>query len=512
MAESHGIVFLVGAGPGDPGLLTLRGAQLLGRAQTVLYDRLVAPELLSLAPAGACRIYVGKRPGHHAMEQDEINALLIREAREGRTVVRLKGGDPFVFGRGGEEALALAEAGVPFEIVPGITAGIAGPACAGIPVTHRGLSSAVVLVTGHEDPGKADSDLDYEALARIGTVVFYMGVSRLADIARKLIDAGRPADTPAAAIQQATTARQRTVVATLATLAERAEAERLAPPAIIVVGQVARLREHIRWFELRPLAGKTIVVTRTREQAGELSARLRDLGARVVELPTIAVEPLDAGPLRAALERIADFTWLAFTSPNGVDRFFACLADGGRDARCLAGLRVAAIGPGTAQRLAERGLRADLLPPRAVAESLTEAMLAAGVGPADRVLLPRAKDARDVLPQALRDAGARVDEIAVYRTVLPEMVDSDALAMVVSGEADLVTLTSSSTARHFAVLVEAHGGPEALDAVRRTVDLAAIGPITAATAGELGLRVAVEATEHTIDGLVEAIRRWAAGP
>jgi uroporphyrinogen III methyltransferase/synthase len=510
LANDFGTVYLVGAGPGDVGLLTRRGAELLARAEAVVYDRLVAPEMLALAPDEAERLYVGKSPSHHAMSQEEINALLVRLAQQGRRVVRLKGGDPFVFGRGGEEALTLREAGIPFEIVPGITAGIAGPAYAGIPVTHRGLTSAVVLVTGHEQPGKAESDLDYAALARIGTIVFYMGVGRLDEIARGLMSAGRDAGTPAAVVERATTSRQRTVGADLAHLAQAAAEQGVDAPAIVVVGDVASLADTLAWCDHRPLFGETILVTRTRTQASELSSQLRDLGARVLECPTIAIEPAGEEALRAALGNIGVYQWLVLTSPNGVERFCRGLADCGGDARRLAGVRLAAIGPGTASRLADFGLRADLVPAEAVGESLAQALVEAGAGQGTRVLLARATDARDVVPETLRRAGAEVTEVGLYRTVLPPKVDEAALEAVAQGEVTLVTFTSSSTAQHFARLVEERRGRDVLDHVRRTVNVAAIGPITAATARELGFGVAVESSEHTIAGLVAAIARWSA--
>ncbi len=504
-----GKVYLVGAGPGNAGLLTLRGAEVLARAETVVYDRLAAPELLALAPEAARRIYVGKSPEGHTLEQDEINALLVSEGRAGRTVVRLKGGDPFVFGRGGEEALALREAGIEFEVVPGVTAGLAGPAFAGIPVTHRGVSSAVALVTGHEEPGKAESDLDYAALARIGTVVFYMGVAQIGEIARRLMKEGRAGETPVAIIERATTARQRTVRATLATAAERVRTEKVQAPAVTVVGEVAALGERLAWVERQPLWGRTILVTRTREQASDLVRQLRDLGARVLELPTIAIEPLPQDELAGAIEDLAEFDWLAFTSANAVDLFFKCLTDGGSDARALAGRRVAAIGPATAARLAEHGIRADLEPEEAVAESLAAALLEAGVGGGTRVLLPRAAEARDVLVETLRQEGALVEEIAVYRTVVPAAVDEASLEALRAGEVDLVTLTSSSTARHFVSLIQSRGGEELLARIKGQLKFASIGPITSNTATELGLTVAVESAEHTVPALVETIRRWA---
>ncbi|MBN2581678.1 MAG: uroporphyrinogen-III C-methyltransferase [Planctomycetes bacterium] len=510
MTQDYGKVFLVGAGPGDPGLLTLRGAELLRRADVVVYDRLVPAELLSMVPATARRVYVGKTPGQSGISQDEINAILVREARSAATVVRLKGGDPLVFGRGGEEALALRWAGIPFEIVPGVTAGVAGPAYAGIPVTHRGLTSSVVFVTGNEDPAKPDSDLDYAALARIGTVVFYMGVGHLRENLAQLVTAGRSPQTPAAIVQWATTARQRTVTGTLATLADRAEAAGMAAPCIVIVGEVAALRDELAWCERLPLFGRTILVTRSRRQASELVVALRDLGARVIELPTIEIRPVDSPELTDVAGRLAEFDWIVFTSPNGVIEFAAHLSRHGKDVRALAPLRIAAIGPGTARHLADVGLRADLVSEKAIAESLADALLAAGVGQGTSVLLTRAEEARDVLPDRLRAAGAVVTDVAVYRTVVPEHVDAESLAALAAGDVDLVTLTSSSTARHLAEVVRAHGGDAMLDRVCSASRFFAIGPITARTADEFGFQVIVESPVHTIDGLVEAIRRWAA--
>lgn len=508
MSDDRTKVYLVGAGPGDSGLLTLRGAELLARADVVVTDRLVSPEVLQLASPRAEHIDVGKRPGCHGLTQSEINQRLVRLAREGRCVVRLKGGDPFVFGRGGEEADALAEAGIAYEIVPGVTSGIAGPAYAGIPVTHRGLSSAVVLVTGHEDPAKAESDLDYDALARIGTVVVYMGVGRLAELARQMIEAGRSPDTPAAVIERATTPRQRTVRAPLGNLASAAERSGVAPPAIVVIGQTVALEGRLAWCDNRPLSGRRIVVTRARKQAGRLSALLRDLGAAVLEVPALAVEPIESRELDAAVDRLSEYPWLVLTSPNAVARFFEVLTARRKDARDLAGVGVAAIGPGTAAALRDHGIRADLVPPEAIGESLAEALIASGAGKGARVLLPGAEAARDVLPQALRGAGARVDVIATYRTVPPES-DAGAMAAVLDGDVDLVTLTSGTTAEHFAKRIEAAGGDAALARARDQLAFAAIGPVTSAAARRLGFRVVVESREHTLAGLVRAIACWA---
>ncbi len=482
-------VYLVGAGPGDPGLLTRRGAALLEQADVVVYDRLAHPSLVDLAPRAAERINVGKAPGAVEMDQDGINAVLVDRGAAGKTVVRLKGGDPFVFGRGGEEAEALAAAGVAFEVVPGITSAIAAPAYAGIPVTHRGLSTHVTVVTGHEDPAKGTTDTDWAALARAGgTLVILMGAGHLADIAARLIDGGRPPDTPVAAVRWGTLPAQRTIRATLATVADAG----VRAPSAIVVGKVAAL--DLAWFESRPLFGRTIVITRAREQASVLRTRLELLGAEVVELPTIGLEPMEF-----VLPELGSYAWLVLTSANGVDAFFdRGLAPAGLDARALAHLEVAAIGPGTAGALARRGIRADLVPERFVAESLLEAFPdpdVAGSEPA-RVLLARAEQARDVLPEGLGAKGFAVDVLAVYRTVRA-VPAPDELERVQAGRVDAITFTSSSTVSGFCDLV----GPLA-DPQPRVVS---IGPVTSRSAVERGLRVDFEADPHSIDGLVEAL-------
>ena len=479
-------VYLVGAGPGDPGLLTLRGAEVLRRADVVVYDRLVAPGLLDLASAEAERVYVGKAPGRNEMSQDEINALLVERGRAGQAVVRLKGGDPFVFGRGGEEAEALAAGGVPFEVVPGITSAIGAPAYAGIPVTHRGASTHFTVVTGHEDPTKGSTDVDWDALAGAGgTIVILMGAGRIGEITARLVRGGMPPDTPVAAVRNGTRADQRTVRATLATVADAG----VQAPAAIVVGEVARL--DLAWFEARPLFSRSVVVTRAREQASELRRRLEALGAEVVELPAITIEPVAFDV--PDLER---YRWLVFTSANGVGAFFdRGLVPAGLDARALAGLRVAAIGPGTATALAERGVRADLLPERFVAESLLEAFPPA---PPDeeRVLLARAEQARDVLPAGLAERGYTVDVLPVYRTVTASP-DAAALERVRRGDVDALTFTSSSTVTNLCDQLGEVPAPQPL--------VVSIGPVTSKTALERGLRVDVEAAEHTIDGLVDAL-------
>ncbi|TML64820.1 MAG: uroporphyrinogen-III C-methyltransferase [Actinobacteria bacterium] len=474
-------VYLVGAGPGDPGLLTVRGAEVLARADVVVYDRLSVASLLDLAPPTAERVSVGKSPGHKSMEQDEINALLLERGREGRTVVRLKGGDPFVFARGGEEARALADAGVPFEVVPGVTSAVAVPAYAGVPLTYRGLSTSFTVVTGHEDPWAA-TETDWEAVARVGgTVVILMGVATRGAIAERLMAGGLAPGTPVAAVTWGTRPDQTSVRTTLAELG-RTEVE---APATIVVGEVAGL--DIRWFESRPLLGRRVVVTRARAQASELAARLHELGADTIEVPVIEVRPAGDGgaALRAAAARAGEYDWVVFTSANAVERFVPLL----RDARDLGAARVAAIGPGTAEALRRLALVADLVPEEFVAEALVEAF---PPGPG-RVLLPRAAAARGVLPEGLRAKGWEVDVVEAYRT---EPVPQSEERLVAARRADAITFTSSSTVTNFL----AAAGRDAVPPI-----VACIGPVTAETARSCGLAVDVVAGVHTIDGLVDAV-------
>jgi uroporphyrinogen III methyltransferase / synthase len=477
-------VYLVGAGPGDPGLLTVRGAELLRRADVVIHDRLSAEELLDLAPAHAQRIDVGKAPGHARVPQEGINDLLVEHGHRGATVVRLKGGDPTVFARGGEEAMALAEAGIPFEIVPGITSAIAVPAYAGIPVTQRFSSTSFTVVTGHEDPSIGEEgSVDWDAVARVGgTIVVLMGVGRIEKICDRLVAAGRSPDTPAAAVIWGTRSNQRTVRATLGTLA----AQDLEPPATIVIGAVAGL--DLAWFERRPLFGRTVVVTRARAQASSLVARLRELGADTVEIPAIGIDdPADGGTaLRSAVAELAAHDWVVVTSPNGARRLLAeC-----RDARAFGSARVAAIGPGTAEALRTGNVEADLVPERFVAEGLLEVFPDPPAG-GGRVLIARAAEARDVLPEGLRDRGWDVDVVEAYRTVQGSPSPEELAA---AADADVVTFTSSSTVRNFLAVC---------DTVPPVV--ACIGPVTADTAREHGLTVDVEADVHTIDGLLDAL-------
>jgi uroporphyrinogen III methyltransferase / synthase len=473
-----GTVYLVGAGPGDPGLLTVRAAELIARADVILHDRLVPPEALAGARPDAKLLYVGKQGGGDQVPQAETQRLLVDHARAGRTVVRLKGGDPFVFGRGGEEALVCLEAGVPFEVVPGVTAGVAAPAYAGVPVTHRELASGVAFVTGHEDPAKPESTLDWPAIAAFpGTLVFYMGVRALPRIAERLVAGGRRPDEPVAVVERGTLPGQRTLLSTLSEVSERAVAERIRAPAITLVGPVAALREQLAWLERRPLHGRTIAVTRARAQASALAAQLRELGAEVVETPAIRTRSLDA-----ELPDLSDYDLLCVTSPNGAAELFARLPD----ARALAGVTVAAIGPGTARALKEGGIVADVVPSRAVAEGLVEALADVDVR---RALVVRAREGRDVLPDALRARGATVDVVPLYETVA-EPFDAAAVAGV-----DYVTFTSASTVRFF---LQAAGG---LDGPR----IVSIGPATTAALREAGFEPHVEADPHTPDGLVAAL-------
>ena len=495
---SPGSVHLVGAGPGDPGLLTVRGRELLAACDAVVYDALVNPLLLAgdAIPSGAERHFVGKRGGEASVSQRDITALLVRLAQRGLRVVRLKGGDPFVFGRGSEEAEALACAGVPFEIVPGITAGIAAPAYAGIPVTHRGLASSVTFVTGHEDPSKDDSDTPWDALAKTGgTLVLYMAVSRLEGIVQALLEGGRAPSTPAAMIEWGTHAAQRTITATLGTLPECARRHAVRAPCITVIGDVVSLRDRIRWFDIRPLFGRRVLVTRARAQASELSARLRALGAEIIEAPAIRIEPLDPVPVQRALRALGKYQWALFTSANAVELAGRELHALGLDARAFAGVKLAAVGPATADALRALGLLADVVPQRFVADAMVEALRERADVRDMRVLYLRAEGARDALADGLRALGARVDDVAVYRSVPDtdgERVTREALEQGV----DLVTFTSASTVRNFVSAVGASSAAR--------VRAVTIGPITSAAASALGINVAVEARAATLDALVDA--------
>lgn len=493
-----GICYLTGAGPGDPGLLTLKGRACLERADVVIYDYLCHPALLKFAPDAAERIYVGKKAGDHTLSQDDINALLVEKTRAGKTVVRLKGGDPFVFGRGGEEAEALAAAGCRFEIIPGVSSALAGPAYAGIPVTHRSHNTALTIFTGHEDPQKDGSTIDYAALAATpGTKVMLMGVERLPVITEGLRKAGLADATPVALIRWATVGCQETLTGTLADISAKAAAADFQAPAVAVFGSVVNLRESLNWFESLPLFGRRIAVTRTRQQAGELVERLRTLGADAFELPTIRIEP--APNKREFYELVLDahaYDWLIFTSPNGVDAFFAAFYEMYKDARDLGGARIAAIGPATAERIRAFHLQVDVQPEKAVAESVIEELQKENTVENLKFLLVRADGAREVIATELTRLGAIVDEAIAYRTV-PEIEDvSGGLQRFREEGADIITFTSSSTAENFRAL------QLPLPAKLKTVS---IGPITSKTMKALGLKVDVEAEQHDVPGLVEAI-------
>jgi len=501
---TEGKVFLVGAGPGDTGLITVRGKQLIDSADAVVYDALANSALL---PPGARETgrpelyYVGKRGGSKdSVTQDEINALLIKLAREGKRIVRLKGGDPFVFGRGSEEAQALNDASVTFEVIPGVTAGIAAAAYAGIPVTHRTLSTSVTFVTGHEDPSKPDTQTNWSALAKAGgTIVLYMGVKTLSGISDALIKGGMPGEIPAAAIQWATHPRQRTVVATLATIAAKAEEQNITAPVITVIGWSVVLRDELNWFEHRPLFGKRIVVTRATQQAPILSEKLRELGADAIEMPATQIARLDLGPLRNSIDRIGDYDWLIFTSQNAVAIFWEQLLGRGKDSRALAGLKIAAVGPATAGALLEHGITVDVIPQRFVAEGLLEMLGERDDVSGSKVLYITAEGARDVLPSGLREMGAELAIIEAYRTI-PDGEGAATLARAIeAGKVDLATFTSASAVRGY---IDAVGEDLALK-----VPAASIGPQTSDALREAGIEVEAEAEESTIDGLVSAVLR-----
>ena len=482
-----GIVHLVGAGPGDPGLLTARALELISRADVILHDRLIPASALDGARPDAELIYVGKEGGGPSMPQAEIEAQLVEKAQAGNMVVRLKGGDPFVFGRGGEEALTLRAAGIEFEVVPGVTSGIAASAYAGIPVTQREMASAVAFVTGHEDPAKPESAIDWPALAAFpGTLVFYMGVRALPTIAGKLVEGGRRPEEPVALIERGTLPGQRTLVASLVDVAERAREAGIRAPTITLVGPVASLHEQLAWLERRPLHGRTVTVTRARAQASPLAARLRELGATVVEAPAIRTSSLSA-----ELPDLSGFDLLCVTSPNGARELFRLLRESGRDVRALAGCHVAAIGPGTAAALADGGLLADTVPERPVAEGLVEALAGRAFR---RALIMRAREGREVLPDALRERGTQVEVLPVYETVADPL---DSATLEAAAGADYLTFTSASTVRFF---VEAAGV-----AALRGPRIGSIGPATSAELLAHGVQPHFEAEPHTPDGLVAAL-------
>jgi uroporphyrinogen III methyltransferase / synthase len=498
-----GKVYLLGAGPGDPGLLTIRAKEILERADVVVYDYLASRTLLGYCRPDAEIIYVGKKGGDHTLPQEEINTLLVRKCGEGKSVARLKGGDPYVFGRGAEEAEELVEAGLEFEVVPGVTSAVAATAYAGIPVTHRSYASSVSFITGHEDPSKDATAHNWESLAHgTSTLVFFMGVKNLPSITGNLIRAGMDPSRPAALVRWGTTCRQQTLVADVGTIAARAREEGFKPPSLLVIGEVVRLRGTLSWFEKKPLLGKGVVVTRAREQASDLVRSLEALGACCLEFPTIRILPLeDFGPVLAAIDRLEEYGWVVFTSVNGVRYFFQGLKEKGRDARALANCRVAAIGPATAQELETRGILPDFVPEQYVAESVVEGLLRLGVK-GEKVLIPRAKVAREVLPEELARAGAEVTVLPVYETGLDESGTDEIMEQLRGGEVHLLTFTSSSTVENFFQLIS----PESLKPfLGKPLRIACIGPVTAKTLSTYGFRTDLMPSEYTIPGLVAVL-------
>ena len=503
--KKTGTVYLVGAGPGDAGLMTLRGAELLARADVVVYDALVNPDLLRLAPRDSEKVFAGKRSKDHAIPQEQLNQLLVDKAREGKCVVRLKGGDPYIFGRGGEEAEELADAGVRFEVVPGISSFIAGPNYAGIPITHREHCSSFTVITGHEDPTKSEASIDWSQVASSpGTKVILMGVERIRALSAELIAGGMPPQTPVAMVRWGTTGRQQSIEGTLETIADTVDKQGFKAPAVTVIGDVVTLRKKLNWYENQPFFGKRVVVTRTREQASQLSARLKEKGAEVLEIPTIRIAPPDnKQDLLDALLALNTYSWIVFTSPNGVTSFFEYFFKAFDDLRDLGGMRIAAVGPATAEKLKQYHLKVDLMPEEYVTSRIAAALNAFESIENLNILLMRAQVANPELPKALTELGAIVDDVACYKTV-PETEDlTGAASDLLESGADWITFTSSSTVEHFnnrfklADLLQKFPG----------LKLASIGPETSKALANLGLKPAMEARTHTIQGLVEGLEK-----
>ncbi|MHB9093911.1 MAG: uroporphyrinogen-III C-methyltransferase [Eubacteriales bacterium] len=498
----NGIVYLVGAGPGDPKLITVRGLECIKNADVVVYDRLSSPRLLSFAKPEAELIYAGKSPIRHTLKQDEINQVLVSRAREGKTVTRLKGGDPFVFGRGGEEAEVLLDQDIPFEIVPGITSGIAVPAYAGIPVTHREFNSTLAFVTGNEDPSKEDTSIEWDKISTgCGTIVFYMGMANLPHIVEKLTANGRSQDTPVAVIRWGTRPEQQTVTGTLADIEEKAREAKMGHPAIIVVGGVVSLREKLRWFEQKALFGKRILITRSRSQASVLAEKVENLGGEPFEFPTIEItDPEDFGPLDKAIASIDSYDWLVLTSVNGVQSFMNRMRHLRTDIRRLSTTKIVAIGPQTRAEIEKYGIFCEFVPEEFVAEAIIEMFKGEDIK-GKRILLPRADIARKVLPETLGSMGANVSEVTAYSTVMGAGSSEELIRLLQDNKIHVLTFTSSSTVKNFVKKI----GPDNVSRLLKGVVVASIGPITSASARELGLVVDVEAAEYTIDGLVQAI-------
>jgi len=495
------VVYLVGAGPGDPRLITVKGLECIKKADVVIYDYLVNTDLLSAAKQDAEFIYVGKQGSAHTMEQEDINKLIAKKALEGKIVTRLKGGDPYIFGRGGEEAIVLHENNIPFEVVPGITAAIASPNYAGIPVTHRDFTSTFGLITGHEDPTKNESAIDWAKVSTgIGTIAFYMGIKNLPYITEQLIKHGRSKDTPVAVIRWGTTPQQKTIIGTLGTIVQKAKD--IKPPAITIVGEVVKLRDQLNWFETKPLFGKTIVVTRSREQASEFADQLQEYGAHVIEFPTIEIaKPDTLKPLDEAINNIQSYNWLVFTSINGVDSFFQRLFELGKDIRELKGIKLCAIGPATEEGIKKYHIKVDCIPPKFVAESVVEELKKVTVVKGERFLLPRADIARSSLPQELQKLGGTVTDLVAYKTIMAQPRNINLIDKINNGEINIVTFTSSSTVRNFVQII----GEKNISSLNKHIQFASIGPITTQTAEEMGIRVDIKAKDYTIPGLVDAI-------
>lgn len=495
--------YLIGAGPGDPGLITVKGQRLVQECEVIIYDYLANKSFLDLCHPDAEIIYVGKKGGDHTLPQDQINDLIVAKVREGKNVARLKGGDPYIFGRGAEEAEELLAAGLDFEVVPGVTSAVAGAAYAGIPLTHRKYASSVSLITGHEDPTKPDSAHNWPALATAAsTLCFYMGVKNLAFITAKLMEHGMRPDMPAALIRWGTTSKHQSWISTVADIARLAEREGIKAPSMLVVGEVVQLHNTLNWFEKLPLHGKGVVVTRAREQASGLKDSLEQLGAACYEFPTITIVPLaDYAPVRAAIDRLAEYDWVVFTSVNGVRHFWYQLELMGLDARALGQAQVAAIGPATAEALLDRGIRPDFIPPKYVAESVVEGLLERGIG-GKRVLIPRAKVAREILPEELAKVAACVDVLPVYETVLTQESGAEIVNLLEKNRLHYLTFSSSSTVDNFFALVPA-------DTLRpfvgQPLKLCCIGPITAKTLAQYGFQADIMPEDYTIPALVDAL-------
>ncbi len=498
----QGKVYIIGAGPGDPGLMTLRGMKCLEEADVVVYDHLVNPEVLRFARKDARMVYAGKQGGDHTIPQEKLNLLLAEEARKGCVVARLKGGDPFIFGRGGEEAEVLAEAGIPFDIVPGVTSAVAVPAYAGIPLTHRGYTSTVAFVTGHEDPGKEKSDIDWKTLSGIGTLVFLMGVKNLPQITGSLMKHGKDPGTPASLIRWGTTPDQATLVGTLQDIEAKAKEKKFAPPAILVVGEVVGLRDTLNWFEGKPLFGRGVVITRPEAQAEEMAGLLRREGARVILFPTVRIEPPGSWTsLDEALAKIETYHWIVFTSANGVRFFIERLKETGRDVRDLKGIGVCAIGPATASLIAKAGIRVDIVPGEYISEGVVAAFKDVDLG-GKKVLLPRAAVARDVIPAGLEKLGAKADVAAAYRTVNSGRRKAEFNALVKEGKVDVITFTSPSTVKNFFDIMGRHY------LLPSGIKVACIGPVTAAAARKAGLKVDILQETYTVPGLVQSLMEY----